>query len=227
MANAVADFFDRRLDGRAVPMAMGDLLVIAALFGAGTVHHNGVAFVVSNPDYLAGAIGPFLLGWVVAAPILGAYAPGAAESSKAAVPLALRSWLVAVRSRRRPTLVRPRFARRGARRSGTLADAPVQTPVARSGGRTTAGRCSRPERRRERHWSRAVRPLRCRFRSRPRPTAHSSCWRLACTTRRRPVGLSAGDKLCGGSRNGSPVFSGGYTKKIISVQNITANWIEP
>jgi hypothetical protein len=95
MANAVADFFDRRLDGRAVPMAVGDLLVIAALFGAGTVHHNGVPFVVSNPGYLAGAIGPFVVGWVVAAPLLGAYAPGAAESSKAAVPLAIRSWLLA------------------------------------------------------------------------------------------------------------------------------------
>ncbi|WP_338742449.1 DUF3054 domain-containing protein [Haloplanus salilacus] len=95
MANAVADFFDRRLDGRAVPMAVGDLLVIAALFGAGTVYHNGVAFVASNPGYLAGTIGPFLVGWIVAAPLLGAYAPGAAESSKAAVPLAIRSWLLA------------------------------------------------------------------------------------------------------------------------------------
>jgi hypothetical protein len=95
MANAVADFFDRRLDGRAVPMAVGDLLVVAALFSAGTVHHNGVAFVVSNPGYLAGTIAPFLVGWVVAAPLLGAYAPGAAESSKAAVPLAIRSWLLA------------------------------------------------------------------------------------------------------------------------------------
>jgi hypothetical protein len=95
MANAVANFFDRRLDGRAAPLAVGDLLVVAALFGAGTVHHNGLAFVASNPGYLAGTIAPFLLGWVIAAPLLGAYAPGAAESAKAAVPLALRSWLLA------------------------------------------------------------------------------------------------------------------------------------
>ncbi|WP_299331373.1 DUF3054 domain-containing protein [Haloplanus sp.] len=95
MANAVADFFHRRLDGRTVPMAVGDLLVIAALFSAGTVHHNGVGFVVSNPGYLAGTIAPFFVGWVVAAPLLGAYAPGAAESSKAAIPLAIRSWLLA------------------------------------------------------------------------------------------------------------------------------------
>ncbi|WP_251342860.1 DUF3054 domain-containing protein [Haloplanus halophilus] len=95
MANAVAAFFDRRLDGRATPLAVGDLIVVAVLFSAGTVHHNGFAFVAANPGYLAGAVGPFLIGWIVAAPLLGAYAPGAAESSKAAVPLALRSWLVA------------------------------------------------------------------------------------------------------------------------------------
>lgn len=95
MANAVADFFDRRLDGRATPLAVGDLLVVAAVFSAGTVHHNGLAFVLGNPGYLLSTIAPFLIGWIVAAPVLGAYAPGAAESAKAAVPLALRSWLVA------------------------------------------------------------------------------------------------------------------------------------
>lgn len=95
MANAVADFFDRRLDGRAAPMAVGDLIVLAVLFGIGTSFHNTLAFVLANAGYLASTVAPFLVGWVVAAPLLGAYSPGAAESSKAAVPLALRSWLVA------------------------------------------------------------------------------------------------------------------------------------
>jgi hypothetical protein len=95
MADAVADFFDRRIDGRAAPLAVGDLLVIAIVFGAGTVHHNGVEFVAANPGYLAATVAPFLVGWIVAAPVLGAYAPGAAESAKAAVPLALRSWVLA------------------------------------------------------------------------------------------------------------------------------------
>jgi len=95
MANAVAAFFDRRLDDRAAPMAIGDVLVLAVLFSGGTIHHNGVAYVVSNPGYLAATIAPFLIGWVIAAPLLGAYSPGAAESAKAAVPLALRSWLLA------------------------------------------------------------------------------------------------------------------------------------
>jgi hypothetical protein len=95
MANAVADFLDRRIDGRAAPLAAGDVVVIALLFGAGTVHHNTFAFVAANPGYLAATIAPFLVGWVVAAPLLGAYAPGAAESAKAAVPLGLRSWVLA------------------------------------------------------------------------------------------------------------------------------------
>lgn len=95
MANAVEQLFERRLDRRATPLAVGDLIVIAVLFGAGTVRHNGVAYVAANPGYLAATLAPFFVGWVVAAPLLGAYAPGAAESAKAAVPLALRSWLVA------------------------------------------------------------------------------------------------------------------------------------
>ncbi|SEA10143.1 Protein of unknown function [Haloplanus vescus] len=95
MANAVADFFERRLDGRTTPIAVGDLLLIAVLFSGGTIRHHGVAFVTSNPGYLAVTIAPFLVGWILAAPLLGAYSPGAAESSKAAVPLALRSWLLA------------------------------------------------------------------------------------------------------------------------------------
>lgn len=94
MANAVADFFDRRLDGRTVPLAIGDLLVLALAFSGGTVRHNGLAYVLSHPGYLAATIAPFLLGWAVAAPLLGAYSPGAAESAKAAVPLALRSWIL-------------------------------------------------------------------------------------------------------------------------------------
>ncbi|MFB6123534.1 MAG: DUF3054 domain-containing protein [Haloferacaceae archaeon] len=95
MANAVASFLDRRIDARATPLAVGDVLVVALLLTGGTVHHNGVDFVLSNPAYLAGVLAPFLVGWVVAAPLLGAYAPGATETAKAAVPLALRSWVVA------------------------------------------------------------------------------------------------------------------------------------
>ncbi|MFB6108671.1 MAG: DUF3054 domain-containing protein [Haloplanus sp.] len=94
MASAVAEFVDRRLDASAAPMAVGDVVVLALLYSAGAVRHDGVAFLVANPGYLAATIAPFLVGWIIAAPLLGAYSPGAAESSKAAVPLALRSWIL-------------------------------------------------------------------------------------------------------------------------------------
>lgn len=95
MANAVASFLDRRIDARAAPIAVGDVLVVALLMTLGTVRHNGLDFVLSHPVYLGGVLAPFLVGWVVAAPLLGAYAPGATETAKAAVPLALRSWVAA------------------------------------------------------------------------------------------------------------------------------------
>ena len=95
MANADASFLSERLDAGAIPLAVGDVLAIVAVLTAGTIQHNGVAFVTANPVYLAGVLAPFLIGWVVAAPLLGAYSPGAAESAKAALPLAVRSWVVA------------------------------------------------------------------------------------------------------------------------------------
>lgn len=95
MANADASFLSRRLDSGAVPLAVGDVVAIVAVLTAGTVHHNGAAFVSANPLYLAGVLAPFLIGWLVAAPLLGAYSPGAVESAKAALPLAIRSWIVA------------------------------------------------------------------------------------------------------------------------------------
>lgn len=95
MANADASFLSRRLDAGAVPLAVGDVVAIVAVLTAGTIHHNGVAFVSANPMHLAGVLAPFLVGWLVAAPLLGAYSAGAAESAKAALPLAIRSWVVA------------------------------------------------------------------------------------------------------------------------------------
>lgn len=94
MANA-AGFVGRRVDAGAWPLAVGDLVVLALVFSAGAVQHNGTAFLLANPGYWATTILPFLLGWILVAPVLGAYSAGAAESAKAAVPLALRAWIVA------------------------------------------------------------------------------------------------------------------------------------
>ena len=43
----------------------------------------------------AGVYAPFLIGWGVAALLIGAYSAGAAESAKAAIPLGVRAWVLA------------------------------------------------------------------------------------------------------------------------------------
>ena len=95
MASSEESFLARRIDATAAPLAVVDLLALSAVLTYGVINHNGV-------DYLTTATGgwlltlvPFLLGWAVASPLVGAYSAGAAESAKAAVPLALRSWLLA------------------------------------------------------------------------------------------------------------------------------------
>ncbi|MFB6301760.1 MAG: DUF3054 domain-containing protein [Haloferacaceae archaeon] len=93
MANA-AGFVERRIDAGAWPLAVGDVLALALVFSAGAVRHNGLDFLLANPGYWATTVFPFLFGWLLAAPLLGAYSAGAAESPKAAVPLALRAWVV-------------------------------------------------------------------------------------------------------------------------------------
>ena len=86
---------DGRVDAGTWPLAVGDVAVISLVLAAGTAHHHGVAFLQENPLYLAGVLAPFLVGWAVSSVPLGAYSPGAGESAKSAVPLALRAWIVA------------------------------------------------------------------------------------------------------------------------------------
>ena len=95
MASSEESFLARRIDAAAAPLAVVDLLALSAVLTYGVIDHNGV-------DYLTTATGgwlltlvPFLLGWAVASPLVGAYSAGAAESAKAAVPLALRAWVPA------------------------------------------------------------------------------------------------------------------------------------
>jgi len=91
-------FLASRVDAAALPLSVGDLLVIVAFIYAGTLRHGTVPFPptsVAAVGALLGVAAPFLLGWVVAAPLIGAYSAGAAESAKASVPLAVRSWIPA------------------------------------------------------------------------------------------------------------------------------------
>jgi hypothetical protein len=93
MATSVASFLDRRIDSSSLPLAVGDVLVIGLLLTIGTINHTTVDFVLGNPLYLAGTLAPFYIGWLLVAPLVGAYSAGAAESAKASVPLAVRSWV--------------------------------------------------------------------------------------------------------------------------------------
>jgi hypothetical protein len=95
MATSTGSFLDGRIDTAALPLAVGDLIVLVALLSLGTARHNGFAYLTENPVGLALTLLPFLVGWVVAAPLVGAYSAGAAESAKAAIPLAIRSWVLA------------------------------------------------------------------------------------------------------------------------------------
>lgn len=99
MASSGTDsFLANRVDRAALPLAVGDLLVIVAFIYVGTIQHGTVPFPptgASDALALLTVAAPFLVGWVVAAPLIGAYSAGAAESAKASVPLAIRSWIPA------------------------------------------------------------------------------------------------------------------------------------
>jgi hypothetical protein len=95
MTSSEESFLARRIDAAAAPLAVIDLLALSAVLTYGVIRHNGV-------DYLTTATGgwlltlvPFLVGWAVVSPLIGAYSAGAAESAKAAIPLAVRAWVPA------------------------------------------------------------------------------------------------------------------------------------
>ena len=95
MSTSDSSFLARRIDSATLPLAVGDVLVISLLLTVGVVNHNGVGYLSADPAGWLLTLVPFLLGWAVVAPLVGAYSPGAAESAKAAVPLALRAWIPA------------------------------------------------------------------------------------------------------------------------------------
>jgi hypothetical protein len=93
MATSATSFLDRRIDSAALPLAVGDVLALAAVLTVGVVNHNGVDYLSADPVGWLLTLVPFLIGWAVAGPLVGAYSAGAAESAKAAIPLAVRAWI--------------------------------------------------------------------------------------------------------------------------------------
>ena len=68
------------IDDTARPLFPGDLVVLAGVFVAGTVNHNGVGVLTAEPLYVIGTVLPFLIGWALAGPLLGAYGQRAVAS---------------------------------------------------------------------------------------------------------------------------------------------------
>jgi hypothetical protein len=95
MGTSAATVLGGRVDTGTWPLAVGDVVAILAFVGVGIVNHDGLPFLLANPAQLAFVGLPFLIGWAIVAPLIGAYSPGAGESAKAAIPLAVRSWIAA------------------------------------------------------------------------------------------------------------------------------------
>lgn len=88
-------FLAERLDRAAAPLVVGDVVVLLLLLTVGTLNHSTVEYLTANPLHLAEVFAPFLVGWFLVAPVVGAYSAGAVESAKSSIPLAIRSWIPA------------------------------------------------------------------------------------------------------------------------------------
>ena len=85
-----------RVSPDAFPLVVVDVLAIGGVVTVGIAHHASAALLMGAPGYWAAVLLPFLIGWALVSVPVGAYAPGAAESAKAAVPLGVRAWVPAV-----------------------------------------------------------------------------------------------------------------------------------
>lgn len=89
-------FLEQRLDASTWPIAVGDIVVLLAFLLAGTLRHYPLSVVEADPLIYLYAAGPFILGWLVCAPLIGAYSPGGGSAPNSSIPLAIRSWIPAV-----------------------------------------------------------------------------------------------------------------------------------
>ncbi|AAG19692.1 MULTISPECIES: DUF3054 domain-containing protein [Halobacterium] len=79
------------VDGRAVARFLpGDVVVILVVILAGTLRHG-----TFTPQEYAGVLLPFLIGWLAAAPLVGAYSASTVASNRRAIVLAAGTWLAA------------------------------------------------------------------------------------------------------------------------------------
>lgn len=77
------------IDGSAVVRYLpGDLFAIFLFVLLGELQHTTLSL-----ERYAGVLIPFLIGWLVIAPVIGAYSESAADSTRSAIGLAIVSWL--------------------------------------------------------------------------------------------------------------------------------------
>lgn len=74
-----------------VAVAIGDAIVIAAVLTVGSMSHG--VDPASEPGRVAENVAPFLIGWAIAAPLLGAYADRSDWTAARAGAVALLAWL--------------------------------------------------------------------------------------------------------------------------------------
>ena len=75
-------------------LVAGDVLALTTFVVAGTVHHGGQPF--SNPSRVAGALAPFLLGWLIVAILAGLYTRDAVLSARRALSWTVPAWVLSV-----------------------------------------------------------------------------------------------------------------------------------
>jgi len=88
-------FLEQRLDASTWPIAVGDLVVLLLFLLAGTLRHHTLSVIQADPLIYVTAAAPFILGWLVCAPLIGAYSPGGGSAPNSSIPLAIRSWIPA------------------------------------------------------------------------------------------------------------------------------------
>ena len=95
MSNALGSAVVGRVERSATTawLALGDALIIATFLALGALRHN--VNPITQPLRVAGTVAPFLIGWAIAAPLVGAYAPRARRSVWTGVSLAVGAWLTA------------------------------------------------------------------------------------------------------------------------------------
>jgi hypothetical protein len=88
-------FLEQRLDASTWPIAVGDVVVLLLFLLSGALRHHSLEAIRADPFIYASAAGPFVLGWLVCAPLVGAYSPGGGSAPNSSIPLAIRSWIPA------------------------------------------------------------------------------------------------------------------------------------